>query len=332
MTGTVHAAPATIAKWKRTVAPLRVAPTLRGAIRRFSSEWLESYLVEPHDLRPALPSTMPRLGLGREQARDIVANHASQEPEAKRGVARPAAREGRVEAGKRQFAGKKCASCHAFSGAGVEAPPRSAAGVDPRAWLLAPDLRVTRDRYRPEALAEWLRDPQGQKSDTLMPNHALTPDEAGELARYLVATPLAPRPPVGPTRRLPVLERRVAYAEVQERVLGVTCGHCHGNPDVAFGDGGPGNTGGFGFPARGLDLTSYGKVASGWVDPEGHRHSVFEPLADGTPRLVASLLARHEELAGRASDEVRGMPLGLPPVALADIQLVDTWIAQGRPR
>jgi hypothetical protein len=44
------------------------------------------------------------------------------------------------------------------------------------------------------------------------------------------------------------------------------------------------------------------------------------------------LLARHEELAGRPSDEVRGMPLGLPPVALADIQVVDTWIAQGRPR
>jgi mono/diheme cytochrome c family protein len=114
MTGTVHAAPATIAKWKRTVAPLRVAPTLRGAIRRFSSEWLESYLVEPHDLRPALPSTMPRLGLGREQARDIVAYLATQEPQAKSGVARPPAREGRVVAGKRLLADKKCASCHAI--------------------------------------------------------------------------------------------------------------------------------------------------------------------------------------------------------------------------
>jgi len=26
------------------------------------------------------------------------------------------------------------------------------------------------------------------------------------------------------------------------------------------------------------------------------------------------------------------MPLGLPPVPLETIQLVDTWIAQGRPR
>jgi hypothetical protein len=204
--------------------------------------------------------------------------------------------------------------------------------VDPRAWLLAPDLRFTRERFRPEALAAWLVDPKDQKRDTLMPNHALTPQEARDLAQFLVATPLASRPALGRTLRPPLLERRVAFSEVQERVLGVTCGHCHGNPDAAFGDGGPGNTGGFGFPARGLDLTSYGKVASGWVNPEGHRHSVFEPLSDGTPRLVGSLLARHEELAGRPSDEVRGMPLGLPPVALADIQVVDTWIAQGRPR
>ncbi len=29
--------------------------------------------------------------------------------------------------------------------------------------------------------------------------------------------------------------------------------------------------------------------------------------------------------------ELRGMPLGLTPVPLEDIQLLDTWIAQGRP-
>ncbi|MFY0541173.1 hypothetical protein [Nannocystis pusilla] len=58
---------------------------------------------------------------------------------------------------------------------------------------------------------------------------------------------------------------------------------------------------------------------------------MFAPLPDGAPRIVAHMLARHAEVEG-AAPELRGMPLGLTPVPLADIQLVDTWIAQGRPQ
>ena len=42
--------------------------------------------------------------------------------------------------------------------------------------------------------------------------------------------------------------------------------------------------------------------------------------------------ARHAEEAGRPDPAVRGMPLGLPPIPLEDIQLVESWIAQGRPQ
>lgn len=100
----------------------------------------------------------------------------------------------------------------------------------------------------------------------------------------------------------------------------------------ALGDGGPGNSGGFGFPARHLDLSSYRRVASGLVDAQGERQSLFTPSEGGAPLLVAALLARKEEEAGRPRPGLRGMPLGLPSLTLEQIQLVDTWIAQGRPQ
>jgi hypothetical protein len=165
-----------------------------------------------------------------------------------------------------------------------------------------------------------------------MPETAMTADEIKTLAAYLLYTPLtAPKPHITP-EALPVLSRRVDYAEVAQQVLDVTCRHCHGNPDDAVGDGGPGNTGGFGFPARGVNLTSYKYVAAGYLDEHGERRSLFEKMPDGQPRLVAALWARHAEVAGKPVKGLRGMPLGLPPVSAEAIQLVASWVAQGRPR
>jgi len=47
--------------------------------------------------------------------------------------------------------------------------------------------------------------------------------------------------------------------------------------------------------------------------------------------VIAHLMARYVEEAGGSVDGIRGMPLGLPPLPLDQIQLVDTWIARGRP-
>lgn len=99
-----------------------------------------------------------------------------------------------------------------------------------------------------------------------------------------------------------------------------------------MGDGGPGNTGGFGFADRSLNLASYSDVLSGSLDDRGQRRSIFLPLADGTPRLLAVLLARQRELAGELAPGLRGMPLGLPALSAEQVQLVESWIAQGRPQ
>ena len=60
---------------------------------------------------------------------------------------------------------------------------------------------------------------------------------------------------------------------------------------------------------------------------------MFTKDADGVPRLVRALVARHEEEEqGAPTGLVRGMPLGYDALPLEDIQLVESWIAQGRPR
>jgi hypothetical protein len=165
-----------------------------------------------------------------------------------------------------------------------------------------------------------------------MPSHGLSAKEARNLATYLFETPLAEAAPKSPPPRLAKLERRVTYAEVEEKVLSVTCRHCHADPDALMGEGGPGNTGGFGFKPRHLDLASYQGISSGYLDEQGERVSVFAARADGTPRLIAALLARQAEEVGSPVPGVRGMPLGLPALTPEQIQLVESWVAQGRPR
>lgn len=327
LAGKFPAPPGELAEWQRHITHLLDVPALR-ATDRFRRAWLADYLQAPHDLRPGLNSTMPRLPLGPAQAADLAAALAptAEDPPP---ALRPSDR------GRELLGSKACTLCHRFTG--VPDIPPGKLPIDLSEPLLrrglaqAPDLRHTRDRMRPAALVAWLRDPARHKPGTPMPTIPLQEAEAEQIAAYLLSAPLAPPPAAPPIERLPLLDRRVTWAEVEARVFKKTCWHCHSDPDFARGDGGPGNSGGFGFAPRRLDLASYPGISSGSLDDHGKRRSVFAPLPDGTPRLVAHLLARHAEAAGQ-TPELRGMPLGLTPIPLTDIQLVDTWIAQGRPQ
>src|SRR5439155_19835882 len=179
----------------------------------------------------------------------------------------------------------------------------------------------------------WLSDPKAVKPDSAMPKIVLTPVEAKDLAGFLMAVEVTPPPAKSKVARLPVLARKITYKEVDEKVFHRTCWHCHSEPDYAIGDGGPGNSGGFGFKPRGLNLSDYNGITAGFVDDKGERQSVFAKDDQGVPRMVRALLARHEEEEQNvATGPVRGMPLGYDALSLEDIQLVDSWIAQGRPR
>jgi mono/diheme cytochrome c family protein len=333
-----------LAEWRGRVRHLSLAPSLVASAKHYRRDWIERFLLEPYDVRPHLTPMMPRLAITPEEARDIATALAiSDDASAVSFRGADAAR------GKELLAAKGCRSCHLFTGAPpladrppvfasagdraeVAAPQTAPPALAP-AVALAPDLRTTRDRLRPDGLVAWLMDPAGVKPGTLMPSASLTPEEARDIALYLLTAPLTPLKAEPIPDRLPVLDRPVTYEEVSRRVLRKTCWHCHSEPDYAIGEGGPGNTGGFGFKGRGLSLADYDGVASGLLDERGERQSVFAKGPDGTPLLVRALLARQEELAGRATSasRVRGMPLGLPALPPEEIQLVETWIAQGRP-
>jgi cytochrome c2 len=331
-TGRFGAGTTKIGEWRKSVAPYRYTPTLASLGKRFQRAWIAAFLKSPYDLRPHLAATMPRLQMTDAQAADISAYLTKGAPPEDTGMDENGANPG---AGRSLVEAKGCGTCHEFTGASpLPSRPALARANEKtkKAIQLAPDLRHARERFRLDGIVDWLISPAAVKADTEMPSHSLTRNEARDIAAYLLKAELGPNPKAPPVERLPLLSRRVSYREVEERVLRVTCRHCHTDPDSAGGDGGPGNTGGFGFRPRGLDLSTYGSVAAGYLDDAGERHSVFTKDERGVPFLVAALLARHDEGTPSAAPKTRGMPLGLPAVPLEDIQLVDTWIAQGRPR
>lgn len=324
------APPATIARWKPRVKDLQFAPSLEATGARFDRKWLASYLLQPADLRPHLQQSMPRLALSASDARDIAAYLA---PAGAHEAAKAAPAKGDLGKGRQLLETKGCGSCHVMTGVAAlpaSAPPPMESFE--KAHRLAPDLRFARERMSAAKMTAWLADPKAVKSDTLMPKIALSAEEIRDLTAYLLEAELTlpPKPPR--FARLPVLERKVTFKEVDEKVFHRTCWHCHSEPDFAIGDGGPGNSGGLGFKPRGLNLSDYAGIIAGDVDDKGERQSVFAKDAEGVPRIVRALIARHDEEQGAETGKVRGMPLGYAPLSAEDIQLVETWAAQGRPR
>jgi len=327
ITGKFPVSAAALARFRPHVMSAREAPSLIALGARLEERWVVEYLLAPRDLRPKLTSTMPRLALDRAQATDIAAYLTAD------GVTRSAlsATSGNPSRGRELMDQKGCALCHSFSGVppftGSEVPVESEPA---RAAALAPDLRFTRDRFRAERLVAFLSNPKAIKPDTRMPNFDLTDSEAADIAAYIRDTPLSLEPEA-PFVRLPLLTRRVSFEEANRRVFSRTCHHCHTDAQSAGGDGGPGNTGGFGFAPRGISFSSHASVLAGYLDEKGERRSLFELLPDGTPRLVAALFARHDEARSLPRTGVRGMPLGLPPLSAEEIQLIESWVAQGKP-
>lgn len=319
---------ATTARWKKNVEHLRDVPTLTGAHKRFRRAWIEGFLLKPHDLRPRLAPTMPRLALTLADARDIAAFFVPEEAPSSKPTLTPEA----ISEGRDLFEKKGCVACHVITGA---APFKTGAAAKPNernitaAMRLAPDLRDARDRMSFETIVQWVQKPGSIKTDTLMPETPMSVAEAQKIASFVIGETLAPEEPKKAPARLPVLERHVTYEEVKARVFNKICWHCHSDADYAIGDGGPGNEGGFGFAPRGLNLAAYDGILSGSLDDKGERRSVFEPMPDGTPRLLAALLARWTEETGHEDPNIRGMPLGMPALSPEDMQLVESWIAQG---
>ena len=92
----------------------------------------------------------------------------------------------------------------------------------------------------------------------------------------------------------------------------MTCWHCHSDPDFARGDGGPGNSGGFGYPPRRAELSDYASVSSGYLDADGYLY-IVDRLKDMVNAGGYSVYPREvEEVIYELDDVVEVAVFGVP--------------------
>ncbi|MGC4064782.1 MAG: c-type cytochrome [Polyangiaceae bacterium] len=310
LAGRYDAPRASMAHWQRDLQHWIDVPSLTQSSVRLRKSFLRKFLLNPVDLRPSLDESMPKLALTEADAADIAALLGGPEDREDRA-------HGNRERGERLFSIKGCSNCHAVGNAErppmAEVPVTMAREARLRGIRLAPDLGFTSQRATIRSMRAWLQAPSAIKPDSAMPDIPLSSDEIDDLVTYIQSlSPPAQRSI--PFVRRPT-ERAIAYEEVERRVFRKGCWHCHSDPDFAYGDGGPGNTGGFGYPGKGIVLSHWEGIHGGSVAPDGKRQSLLQPSTGKPPRLLLSLLARRKEEEGHPVDGVLGMPLGLPSLS-----------------
>ncbi len=309
-----------VERWRLNLTHLVRTPDLESIGQRVKRSWLVGFLQAPHVVRPLYGATMPRLPIGPREAALIADFFQVTEEES------PEPPVGDAAAGQALYAQRGCADCHSRGDSAAltlryGAPEFKA----PSARRRAPDLQYAPARMSRPQLRRWLEDPRKMIPDSEMPAFSFSARELDDLVAFLsVPLPEAKRLEV---RRPRVLQREVRYPEVAQKLSRHLCFHCHSDQNRP-GDQGPGNTGGFGYFGVALDLATREGIVRG-VRRDGQFRGQPDRLSDGTPRLVASLLARQAELQGQVDPEVLGMPLGFPPIPDDEIDLINTWLEQG---
>ncbi len=316
------------------------APDLRRITRRLRADYIERFVRDPHDVRPRLEETMPRLPVSEEDARLIVSFLRSSAGEVSV-PSSPAPSRANVERGRRVFVDSGCPTCHELGNLdfGVHIPPIALMGMGRPAYE-APNLRFARERLTPDVALAWILNPRSIDPETQMPHPELSREDAIAARDFVfLVDPGSPVTPPAPPRAedLRRVSRQVRFADVR-RIFQRSCIHCHAHTS------GPGAASAFGFEPSSLDLSSIEGVRAGAALPDGTHRSVIDPDESGVPPLVARLLRRHAEAARdvtspghdpimpivreRPTERV-GMPLGLPPLPVDDIRTIATWIAEG---
>ncbi len=292
-------------RYEHSVRSYASVPALDVAAARLEPAWIEAWLRDPHDLRPQMPETMVRVGLDDQELAEIAAwSGAHLAPVPPTTTPSPA----NLDAGERLFVQRGCAACHSFGGRHTIA-----------AMPGAPDLQYTRERMNNDRIVAWILDPKRVAAGATMPAMGLSRAEAIAVRDYLVlADPRAPemdqRPPP-----LPVITRAVSWAEVEEKVFGRICVHCHMDPPQNDGRAGPGNAGGFGWPASGIELQTEAGVRA-------HGDAVVAAMLRRRDEQNRDLVTPGSRAARLERPEQPGMPLGLPPIPDEDLALVVAWL------
>lgn len=331
-------------RYQKNIQHLERVPDLTAIARRLKPTWIGAFLSNPQDLRPALEESMPRHKLEAAEIETLVKYFAAvagvEHPRAAAEPAIPAADAATIEAGKQLFLTRGCPTCHTFGNLATGVSEAALASALP--GKLAPNLRFTRERMDRSTAISWIVEPTLVAPTTLMPKMPVSRDDAEKIVAFLWgADPqLAPKPSP-PAPFVPaILDRKVGYDEMKEKVLGKVCVHCHMNDYER--DNGPGNRGGLGYKGIQLRMRTYETLVTGAIDAKGARYSVLIPAKGETqpPILQAMIRRRTEEQRDRLSafhDAERpeypaglvGMPLGLPSMTDEEMSILATWIAQG---
>ena len=173
--------------------PPRTAPNLQGAAERTRFHYLQSFIADPHDVKPG--TTMPDLLAGMDEPEAAEASEAlahfllslggafqadNQPPEAES-----------LERGKHLYHTTGCVACHAPT-----EPPESGASDDifadtsvvemPEIAVPSVPLPDLAQKTSATALADFLLDPGHARPGGRMPNMTLTESEATAIANWLV--------------------------------------------------------------------------------------------------------------------------------------------------
>lgn len=303
------------------------APMLSRVGQKLRREWMKEFLLRPHDVRPYFHEEMPDFDFSKEEAAAIADHLIASAPEAgfapnpaaAERIADAAKHEALLAAGRDAYAARACQQCHEYSGVLPMAATEVNATLrteDMR--FFAPDLRFTRDRLRPEWIPGYLR--HADKYDPLlrMPSYPDMDDEEAVAITYFLlheslndVTPRAEAfQPVSDVSFqndvLPVLEIYCAFA----------CHYPHESQQMGWGTG---FAGGFGYPRRELDLTSYKGLMTGSLDEHGNRRPMVIPGDINSPLL--------QRLRGEVKP---AMPMGIKMPESAR-QILEQWILEGAP-
>ncbi len=136
-------------------------PILDGEGAKVQEKWLHAFLKEPQPIRPWLTYRMPTFNLKDEEIQNLVEyfTYLAHQEVSYQGLELPETSSEKVAAGKGLFDKLQCAKCHELN------PSSAAMGAS----FLAPDLKFTHDRLKPDWVRQWLTDPQMLQEGTLMP-------------------------------------------------------------------------------------------------------------------------------------------------------------------
>ncbi len=195
----------------------QMGPDLSDLGARVTPQWLYHWLLDPTSLRsdPRMPRVLPTGPAGDQQARDLAAylmtlggRDAAPAPQG------GAFDEARAAAGEAVFESLGCITCHHFG-------PSKATDDDTRV-----SLRFVRAKYRPGALAAFLRNPAKHRpSGSRMPDFQLDTQEIDSLVAYLERRS---------SGELATVELSSADPERGARLFAETgCAQCHTNTALA---------------------------------------------------------------------------------------------------